>query len=253
MKEEIYTAQLMPEMVSAAVSMVRDSFNPLFLSTSIYRAPGMEHFLSYELTNPHSAYDYKVITNENDDFLGFCEFKKIEPTIVFLNIIALSERLKGKGVGNRILSESIADYRQSGYESMMLDVFSTNQSAISLYNRLGFIEAGKQKLYKLRRHIREGESPTEQELIFVNYPQIQSLCKAFGFGMLEYKKAGCQFRLGLIDRDLILHSYSSDEEATNARNIAAALKINNIFAFCEDYEPSNADLLDTILRMKIKL
>ena len=57
--------------------------------------------------------------------------------------IAILKSDWGQGLGKKILSELIAFAKQAGYETLELEVASSNTSAINLYKDLGFVVYGE--------------------------------------------------------------------------------------------------------------
>lgn len=49
---------------------------------------------------------------------------------------------RGKGIGRRLMEETISDARAAGLTRIELEVFSSNTSAIRLYERYGFTHEG---------------------------------------------------------------------------------------------------------------
>ena len=57
--------------------------------------------------------------------------------------IAILKSDWGQGLGKKILSELITFAKQAGYETLELEVVSSNTSAINLYKDLGFVVYGE--------------------------------------------------------------------------------------------------------------
>ena len=57
--------------------------------------------------------------------------------------IAILKSDWGQGLGKKILSELIDFAKQAGYETLELEVASSNSSAINLYKNLGFVVYGE--------------------------------------------------------------------------------------------------------------
>ena len=65
--------------------------------------------------------------------------------------IAILKCAWGQGLGYKILSELISFAKQAGYEQLELEVVSTNASAVSLYQKLGFEVYGERpRSFKLK-------------------------------------------------------------------------------------------------------
>jgi ribosomal protein S18 acetylase RimI-like enzyme len=50
---------------------------------------------------------------------------------------------RGQGIGTRLMEESLGLVKRKGLIRIELDVFSSNDSAIRLYRRFGFITEGR--------------------------------------------------------------------------------------------------------------
>jgi ribosomal-protein-alanine acetyltransferase len=64
-----------------------------------------------------------------------------------LENIVVSEKVRRRGVGTRLLGEFVADARAKQSSGIFLEVRESNQSARSLYRKVGFEEAGRRKRY----------------------------------------------------------------------------------------------------------
>ncbi len=60
------------------------------------------------------------------------------PHVLLMDGIAVSETVRGKGIGTRLLQAIEAHARQLGKQSIRLDVIDTNPGARRLYERFGF-------------------------------------------------------------------------------------------------------------------
>lgn len=61
--------------------------------------------------------------------------------------IAVERKLRGKGVGKALLEAAFADLRTTAVRAMFLEVDASNQSAIRLYERMGFTQIATRKGY----------------------------------------------------------------------------------------------------------
>lgn len=61
--------------------------------------------------------------------------------------IGVDESLQHKGIGSLLLSQAIDVAETKGCETMSLEVRSSNNKAIGLYEKYGFIDVGKRKRY----------------------------------------------------------------------------------------------------------
>ena len=61
--------------------------------------------------------------------------------------VAVSDALRGRGIGRTLVQSALSICRERGVVLVSLEVRSSNESAISLYHRLGFRETGRRKGY----------------------------------------------------------------------------------------------------------
>lgn len=59
--------------------------------------------------------------------------------------IAVDEALRRRGVARQLLEETLRYCKQNGADTILLDVRESNQAAISLYKKHGYIEDGIRK------------------------------------------------------------------------------------------------------------
>ena len=67
--------------------------------------------------------------------------------IIYLGGVAIDSKHKGKGCGNRMISESVSAAKQLGFTRMELTVATSNEKAIRLYEHHGFEKEGVLKNY----------------------------------------------------------------------------------------------------------
>ena len=61
--------------------------------------------------------------------------------------LAIVPRLRGRGLGTRLLSRVLDVARERGVETMFLEVRMSNAAALALYSRFGFSEVGLRRGY----------------------------------------------------------------------------------------------------------
>jgi len=64
-----------------------------------------------------------------------------------LENIVVATAARGKGIGTKLVKELFARVKQSGSESVLLEVRESNQPARALYEKLGFQQMGRRKSY----------------------------------------------------------------------------------------------------------
>lgn len=61
-------------------------------------------------------------------------------TTAFLTMIVIDKNLQGNGLGKLLLEFSINDLVKKGFESYGLEVLKSNENAIQLYTKYGFVK-----------------------------------------------------------------------------------------------------------------
>lgn len=100
---------------------------------------------AYEKEILNSLANYRVIT-VNDEVVAYGGFWKIIDE-ADINNIAVKKEHRGKGFGKMLMNALIEDAKKQNIKAMTLEVRVTNKSAIALYKKLGFKEAGIRKNY----------------------------------------------------------------------------------------------------------
>lgn len=108
-----------------------------------FSTPWTEGMFASELNNPKCRYFTAV---ERDSILGFAGvFMVLDEG--YINNIAVAPQARCRGVGSLLMSTLIEYARSIELSFLTLEVRETNNSAISLYSSLGFIEVGKRRGY----------------------------------------------------------------------------------------------------------
>jgi ribosomal-protein-alanine N-acetyltransferase len=61
--------------------------------------------------------------------------------------VAVTPRLRGRGLGTYLLARVLDVARERGIQTMFLEVRASNEPAHDLYRRFGFSEVGRRKAY----------------------------------------------------------------------------------------------------------
>lgn len=61
--------------------------------------------------------------------------------------IAIHPDFQGKGLGHRLMDKVLFESRQANTDTLFLEVRESNQTAIGLYQKLGFVEVGRRQGY----------------------------------------------------------------------------------------------------------
>ena len=89
-----------------------------------YARPKGIIYLAYDKDEPVGCFGIRAFENDT------CELKRMY----------LKAEMRGKGVGKLLLEKSIAAGKELGYLRMRLDTLPSMQSAIGLYQKMGFYE-----------------------------------------------------------------------------------------------------------------
>ena len=113
------------------------------IEKSTFKDPWSKMAYAGEILN-ESAY-YKVITVENE-VVAYGGFHKIFDEAHITNI-AVKESFRGKGFGRMLMEELIEEAKELQIVSMTLEVRVSNNRAVKLYEKMGFISAGVRPRY----------------------------------------------------------------------------------------------------------
>ena len=74
-------------------------------------------------------------------FLGWIFYNRVKERELLVDVLAVAENMRGKGVGTRLINFTIDFARSRGCRQIKLFVVDTNQKAKRFYEQLGFKEA----------------------------------------------------------------------------------------------------------------
>ena len=135
--------KMQPAHAEAAAAIEKDLFGQPW---------SREGFLS-SLANPDAFY---LAAFEEEKLVGYCGFFQSFDEAEITNV-AVAPSGQNKGIGRAMLKELIGQGRERGVERYILEVRVSNERAIHLYEKLGFLKVG----------VRRGfyEKPKEDALI----------------------------------------------------------------------------------------
>ena len=107
-----------------------------------------------ELENTYNVY---LGYEEDDTLVGFIGCSLMFETLAINNFSVLSS-YKRQGIGEKLLQGLLAYGKEKGVENFILEVRVSNEAAIALYKKYGFIEIDIRKNYY--------EQPVEDAYIF---------------------------------------------------------------------------------------
>jgi ribosomal-protein-alanine N-acetyltransferase len=98
------------------------------------------------LDSLYSGYDTWTLRDESGALVGYFLLLLAVDEAHLLNISVRGD-LHGRGVGRMQLDKVVEIARQKGMSSVLLEVRPSNQRALAIYQRYGFVEIGKRKGY----------------------------------------------------------------------------------------------------------
>lgn len=249
-KEEYNIRLLEKQDVSKAIALVSSSFEKEYLIPSIYRGNGIEKFISKELDNKFSPYRYFVLLYENE-VAGYLEYKIFQnSTVAFLNVIAVSNVYKQKGIGKRLLEFSMSFFAERKFNSIQLDVYKTNTVALNWYLSFGFEQKNSNLFLKIEI---DKNKPKHNSILVQNYPQFKELHEEFGFSLVDITLGTDSFRIGTIEKDLILRNSYSKTLLEELPNFMEMMHLENLYFVGNNCEEKECKLINEILRLELNI
>lgn len=113
-------------------------------------APPLEKVIVFQtaITSINGPVYYAI---QNDQVVGWCDvFPEDNPRLSHRGTLGMGllPEFRGKGVGSRLLQAVLDHAKKFGLEKVELKVYTTNESAISLYKKFGFEQEGYIKNYR---------------------------------------------------------------------------------------------------------
>lgn len=250
MKEKYNIQSLVKKDVNQVVTLVCDSFKKEYLIPSIYRGKGIVKFISQELENIFSPYRYFVIRYENE-IAGYAEYKIFESnSIAHLNIIAVSNNYKQKGIAKKIFEFTKSFFIERGFSSIQLDVYKSNTIALNWYSSLGFKKESSNSFFKIKLQAKE-QGPNKINI--QNYPQYKELQKIFGFYFLDLTIENENICVGTIEKDLIVKGVYSQLFREQLHHFSEIFKFENFYFIGNSCEFEECEFINEIFRMELNL
>lgn len=119
----------------------------LTIEQGSFSVPWKRDHFEHELGAPHS---FPFVADCGGSIVGYVCLMSLFEEAQILDI-AVAPEMRGRGVARLLMDHAIMTAREKGGEVLALEVRSTNGSAISLYERCGFVRTGvRQKYYEGR-------------------------------------------------------------------------------------------------------
>lgn len=113
------------------------------LEALCFAAPWSEKSVSLELSNPLSLW---LVAIEENEVVGYVGSQTVMGETDMMNV-AVHPDHRRKGVAKTLIEALIQALKERQSHSLTLEVRVSNEPAISLYERLGFYEAGRRRNY----------------------------------------------------------------------------------------------------------
>ena len=113
------------------------------LEKTCFSDPWSENSIASELDNPLSCW---LVAVDNDMVVGYVGSQTVLDGSDMMNI-AVHPDYRKQGIGTGLILELIRELSLRGSHSLMLEVRTSNEQAISVYSKLGFSEIGRRRNY----------------------------------------------------------------------------------------------------------
>lgn len=108
-----------------------------------FSAPWSENSVRSELTNPLSLW---LVAMVGDRVAGYVGSQSVMGEADMMNI-AVEPSFRRRGIAESLVAELITRLGGNGVHALMLEVRVSNESAIALYQKLGFVQVGRRPNY----------------------------------------------------------------------------------------------------------
>lgn len=94
----------------------------------------------------HNELALWLVAEDDDSVVGYVGSQTVFPETDMMNIAVTPERRR-EGIAEVLVDSLVTELKRIGSDSLTLEVRASNTPAISLYQKLGFHEAGLRKNY----------------------------------------------------------------------------------------------------------
>ena len=113
------------------------------LEARCFSTPWSENSVASELQNPWSLWLAEV---QDGKVLGYVGSQMSPPEADVMNL-AVSPEARRQGLGEKLMKALCTALGEKQIESLSLEVRASNEAAIALYMKLGFVQDGRRKEY----------------------------------------------------------------------------------------------------------
>ena len=108
-----------------------------------FSMPWSEKSVASELSNPLSLW---VVAVEGDTVAGYVGSQSVMGEADMMNL-AVRPEYRRSGIGKELVTELILKLQKNQVHCLTLEVRASNEAAILLYDKLGFIQVGRRPNY----------------------------------------------------------------------------------------------------------
>ena len=108
-----------------------------------FSAPWSENSIRYELTNPLSFW---LVAVEDGRVAGYVGSQSVLDEADMMNI-AVHPDFRRRGVAQSLVEGLVAGLKEKNVRCLTLEVRASNDPAIALYQKLGFVQVGRRPNY----------------------------------------------------------------------------------------------------------
>lgn len=113
------------------------------LEKQCFSDPWSENSVAYELTNPLSLW---LVAMDGDKVAGYIGSQTVMGEADMMNV-AVAPEYRRRGIAQALVTELIARLKDADCTQITLEVRASNESAIALYQKLGFQQVGCRPRY----------------------------------------------------------------------------------------------------------
>lgn len=113
------------------------------IETECFSHPWSKKSIESEINNDTSLF---LVATENDEVIGYIGMSTVIDEGYIFNVAVKSTQRK-KGIASALINELITYGKKNNFCFITLEVRESNEPAISLYSKFGFIKVGERKNY----------------------------------------------------------------------------------------------------------
>lgn len=136
MSKEILYREMVEQDIPSVVAIEEEAF----------ATPWTVEIFQHEMSGNAYAHYIVAVEKEEEEVIGHCGMWIVLDECHITNV-AVRKRLRGHGIGEKLMSEAIELCKEMNVKLMTLEVRMSNHTAQNLYRKLGFQDGGIRKNY----------------------------------------------------------------------------------------------------------